>query len=225
MSSQLVSCFPLLSWSKSVWKKLLGLCQRKGSHIDLVQLGALPSEFLFPTSRPIGFQVSVNVHHFPFNVTWQSDFSYFLCFPLSHPQVIMQHSWGWPASLLLQREAAASPPSSSLISSAAQLEQQGPITWLMSDPIPLRTVFNLKGQLACLPVSHVNLRCLFAMLSQICTLFVFCLFSLSASLTVISVKAVSGMITFSLMDKMQLTYPIFYIMFIIMIASCVFQVK
>ncbi|XP_066235299.1 NIPA-like protein 2 isoform X1 [Saccopteryx leptura] len=51
------------------------------------------------------------------------------------------------------------------------------------------------------------------------------LVALLASLTVISVKAVSGMITFSVMDKMQLTYPIFYIMFIIMIASCVFQVK
>ncbi|XP_075861249.1 NIPA-like protein 2 isoform X2 [Microcebus murinus] len=51
------------------------------------------------------------------------------------------------------------------------------------------------------------------------------LVALLASLTVISVKAVSGMITFSMTDKMQLTYPIFYIMFIIMIASCVFQVK
>uniref|UniRef100_A0A2R8ZJV4 NIPA like domain containing 2 n=1 Tax=Pan paniscus TaxID=9597 RepID=A0A2R8ZJV4_PANPA len=51
------------------------------------------------------------------------------------------------------------------------------------------------------------------------------LVAILASLTVISVKAVSGMITFSMMDKMQLTYPIFYIMFIIMIASCVFQVK
>ncbi|XP_014405757.1 PREDICTED: NIPA-like protein 2 isoform X3 [Myotis brandtii] len=51
------------------------------------------------------------------------------------------------------------------------------------------------------------------------------LVALLASLTVISVKAVSGMITFSVTDKMQLTYPIFYIMLIIMIASCVFQVK
>ncbi|XP_036987002.2 NIPA-like protein 2 isoform X1 [Artibeus jamaicensis] len=51
------------------------------------------------------------------------------------------------------------------------------------------------------------------------------LVALLASLTVISVKAVSGMITFSVTDKMQLTYPIFYVMFIIMIASCVFQVK
>uniref|UniRef100_A0A8C2PFT0 NIPA like domain containing 2 n=1 Tax=Capra hircus TaxID=9925 RepID=A0A8C2PFT0_CAPHI len=49
--------------------------------------------------------------------------------------------------------------------------------------------------------------------------------SVTASVTVISVKAVSGMITFSVTDKMQLTYPIFYIMCIIMIASCVFQVK
>ncbi|XP_036193732.1 NIPA-like protein 2 [Myotis myotis] len=51
------------------------------------------------------------------------------------------------------------------------------------------------------------------------------LVALLASLTVISVKAVSGMIAFSVTDKMQLTYPIFYIMLIIMIASCVFQVK
>uniref|UniRef100_A0A8C4L6E0 NIPA like domain containing 2 n=1 Tax=Equus asinus TaxID=9793 RepID=A0A8C4L6E0_EQUAS len=51
------------------------------------------------------------------------------------------------------------------------------------------------------------------------------LVALLASLTVISVKAVSGMITFSVTDKMQLTYPIFYVMFIVMIASCVFQVK
>lgn len=51
------------------------------------------------------------------------------------------------------------------------------------------------------------------------------LVALLASVTVISVKAVSGMITFSVTDKMQLTYPIFYIMFITMIASCVFQVK
>ncbi|XP_036292663.1 NIPA-like protein 2 isoform X1 [Pipistrellus kuhlii] len=51
------------------------------------------------------------------------------------------------------------------------------------------------------------------------------LVALLASLTVISVKAVSGMITFSVTDKIQLTYPIFYIMLIIMIASCAFQVK
>lgn len=50
-------------------------------------------------------------------------------------------------------------------------------------------------------------------------------FCLPASLTVISVKAVSGMITLSVTGKMQLTYAIFYIMLVIMIASCVFQVK
>ncbi|XP_065255600.1 NIPA-like protein 2 [Emys orbicularis] len=49
--------------------------------------------------------------------------------------------------------------------------------------------------------------------------------ALLASLTIISVKAVAGMITFSAKCKMQLTYPIFYIMFIIMVTSCVFQVK
>uniref|UniRef100_D3ZKE2 NIPA-like domain containing 2 n=1 Tax=Rattus norvegicus TaxID=10116 RepID=D3ZKE2_RAT len=51
------------------------------------------------------------------------------------------------------------------------------------------------------------------------------LVALLASLTVISVKAVSGMITLSVTGKMQLTYAIFYIMLVIMIASCVFQVK
>ncbi|EGW04064.1 NIPA-like protein 2 [Cricetulus griseus] len=49
--------------------------------------------------------------------------------------------------------------------------------------------------------------------------------SVTASLTVISVKAVSGMITLSVTGKMQLTYAIFYVMLVIMIASCVFQVK
>uniref|UniRef100_A0A8C3FFB5 NIPA like domain containing 2 n=1 Tax=Chrysemys picta bellii TaxID=8478 RepID=A0A8C3FFB5_CHRPI len=49
--------------------------------------------------------------------------------------------------------------------------------------------------------------------------------ALLASLTIISVKAVAGMITFSAKGKMQLTYPIFYIMFITMVTSCVFQVK
>nr|XP_025040870.1 NIPA-like protein 2 isoform X2 [Pelodiscus sinensis] len=49
--------------------------------------------------------------------------------------------------------------------------------------------------------------------------------ALLASPTIISVKAVAGMITFSAKGKIQLTYPIFYIMFIIMVTSCVFQVK
>ncbi|XP_060248914.1 NIPA-like protein 2 isoform X2 [Meriones unguiculatus] len=48
---------------------------------------------------------------------------------------------------------------------------------------------------------------------------------LLASLTVISVRAVSGMITLSVTGKMQLTDTIFYIMLVIMIASCIFQVK
>ncbi|XP_072459528.1 NIPA-like protein 2 isoform X1 [Notamacropus eugenii] len=51
------------------------------------------------------------------------------------------------------------------------------------------------------------------------------LVALLASLTVISVKAVSSMIILSVKGKMQLTYPIFYIMFTIMMASCIFQVK
>jgi hypothetical protein len=46
-----------------------------------------------------------------------------------------------------------------------------------------------------------------------------------ASLTVISVKAVSGMITESLKGDLQLTYPIFYVMVVVMVASCAFQIK
>lgn len=49
--------------------------------------------------------------------------------------------------------------------------------------------------------------------------------SLSASLTVIAVKAVASMITLSAKGKMQLTYPVFYIMIFLMATSCVFQVK
>ncbi|KAK2527855.1 hypothetical protein Q9233_007631 [Columba guinea] len=49
--------------------------------------------------------------------------------------------------------------------------------------------------------------------------------SLSASLTVIAVKAVASMITLSAKGKMQLTYPVFYIMIVLMATSCAFQVK
>ncbi|NXI55404.1 NPAL2 protein, partial [Chloroceryle aenea] len=49
--------------------------------------------------------------------------------------------------------------------------------------------------------------------------------ALLASLTVISVKAVASMMTLSAKGKMQLTYPIFYIMIFLMATSCAFQVK
>uniref|UniRef100_A0A665TP97 NIPA like domain containing 2 n=1 Tax=Echeneis naucrates TaxID=173247 RepID=A0A665TP97_ECHNA len=51
------------------------------------------------------------------------------------------------------------------------------------------------------------------------------LVALLASLTVISVKAVSGMITESIKGQLQLIYPIFYVMLVVMIASCAFQIK
>ncbi|XP_010224651.1 PREDICTED: NIPA-like protein 2 [Tinamus guttatus] len=51
------------------------------------------------------------------------------------------------------------------------------------------------------------------------------LVALLASLTVIAVKAVAGMITHSVKGKMQLAYPVFYIMCILMAATCAFQVK
>uniref|UniRef100_A0A8C6XEZ5 NIPA like domain containing 2 n=1 Tax=Naja naja TaxID=35670 RepID=A0A8C6XEZ5_NAJNA len=49
--------------------------------------------------------------------------------------------------------------------------------------------------------------------------------ALLASLTVISVKAVAAMLTFSVKGNMQLTYPIFYLMLILMTSTCIFQVK
>ncbi|XP_041044966.1 NIPA-like protein 2 isoform X2 [Carcharodon carcharias] len=49
--------------------------------------------------------------------------------------------------------------------------------------------------------------------------------SLLASLSVISVKAVSGMVTSSIKGQIQFQYPIFYVMLIIMMASCIFQVQ
>ncbi|KAF3840427.1 hypothetical protein F7725_019144, partial [Dissostichus mawsoni] len=51
------------------------------------------------------------------------------------------------------------------------------------------------------------------------------LVALLASLTVISVKAVSGMIAESITGQLQLIYPIFYVMGVIMIVSCAFQIK
>nr|XP_028592252.1 NIPA-like protein 2 isoform X1 [Podarcis muralis] len=46
-----------------------------------------------------------------------------------------------------------------------------------------------------------------------------------ASLNVVSVKAVATMITLSVRGNMQLTYPVFYIMLILMAVTCAFQVK
>ncbi|XP_061675532.1 uncharacterized protein LOC133500620 isoform X5 [Syngnathoides biaculeatus] len=45
------------------------------------------------------------------------------------------------------------------------------------------------------------------------------------SLTVISVKAVSGMIAETIKGHLQLIYPIFYVMLVVMVASCAFQIK
>ncbi|XP_070604187.1 NIPA-like protein 2 isoform X1 [Erythrolamprus reginae] len=49
--------------------------------------------------------------------------------------------------------------------------------------------------------------------------------ALLASLTIISVKAVATMLTFSVEGNMQLTYPIFYLMLIVMMSTCIFQLK
>ncbi|XP_069477517.1 NIPA-like protein 2 [Ambystoma mexicanum] len=50
------------------------------------------------------------------------------------------------------------------------------------------------------------------------------LVALLASAAVISVKAVSGLLTMTVKGIMQLTYPIFYIMLVVMVASCAAQV-
>ncbi|XP_029900896.1 NIPA-like protein 3 [Myripristis murdjan] len=49
--------------------------------------------------------------------------------------------------------------------------------------------------------------------------------SLLGSVTVITVKAVSGMLVLSAEGIMQLNYPIFYVMFVCMVASVVFQAR
>ncbi|KAF7246206.1 NIPA-like protein 2 [Varanus komodoensis] len=49
--------------------------------------------------------------------------------------------------------------------------------------------------------------------------------ALLASLSIISTKAVATMIMVSVKGNMQLTYPIFYVMFILMVLTCTFQVK
>ncbi|KAL4617028.1 NIPA-like protein 2-like [Arapaima gigas] len=51
------------------------------------------------------------------------------------------------------------------------------------------------------------------------------LVALLASMTVISVKGVSGMITESVEGNLQLVYPIFYVMVVVMVVSCAFQIK
>nr|XP_020641052.1 NIPA-like protein 2 isoform X1 [Pogona vitticeps] len=49
--------------------------------------------------------------------------------------------------------------------------------------------------------------------------------ALLASVTIISVKAVVAMIVLSVRGSMQLTYPIFYLMIVLMVVTCVFQAK
>ncbi|XP_066528186.1 NIPA-like protein 3 [Hoplias malabaricus] len=49
------------------------------------------------------------------------------------------------------------------------------------------------------------------------------LVALLGSVTVIAVKAVSGMVVLSIQESLQLTYPIFYVMIVCMVATIVFQ--
>uniref|UniRef100_A0A8C5F3Y6 NIPA like domain containing 3 n=1 Tax=Gadus morhua TaxID=8049 RepID=A0A8C5F3Y6_GADMO len=51
------------------------------------------------------------------------------------------------------------------------------------------------------------------------------LVALLGSVTVITVKAVSGMLVLTFEGTMQLTYPIFYVMFVCMVASVAFQAR
>lgn len=45
----------------------------------------------------------------------------------------------------------------------------------------------------------------------------------TGSMTVVTVKAVAGMIVVSIQGNLQLDYPIFYIMLVCMIATAIFQ--
>lgn len=47
----------------------------------------------------------------------------------------------------------------------------------------------------------------------------------AGSVTVITVKAVSGMLVLTIEGNMQLDYPIFSVMFVCMVASVVFQAR
>ena len=47
----------------------------------------------------------------------------------------------------------------------------------------------------------------------------------TGSVTVITVKAVSGMLVLTFEGTMQLDYPIFSVMFVCMVASVVFQAR
>ncbi|XP_069752010.1 NIPA-like protein 3 isoform X4 [Narcine bancroftii] len=47
--------------------------------------------------------------------------------------------------------------------------------------------------------------------------------ALLGSVTVVAAKGVSGMIVLSIQGNLQLSYPIFYVMFVIMVATAVFQ--
>ncbi|KAL7873660.1 hypothetical protein AOLI_G00127310 [Acnodon oligacanthus] len=49
------------------------------------------------------------------------------------------------------------------------------------------------------------------------------LVALLGSVTVITVKAVSGMVVLSIQGSLQLSYPIFYVMFVCMVATIIFQ--
>ncbi|KAG7328586.1 hypothetical protein KOW79_008530 [Hemibagrus wyckioides] len=49
------------------------------------------------------------------------------------------------------------------------------------------------------------------------------LVALLGSVTVITVKAVAGMVVLSIQGSLQLSYPIFYVMFVCMVATIVFQ--
>ncbi|KAG5856070.1 hypothetical protein ANANG_G00004040 [Anguilla anguilla] len=56
-----------------------------------------------------------------------------------------------------------------------------------------------------------------------CLIVVLMLVALLGSVTVVTVKAISGMILLSILGNPQLTYPIFYVMFVSMVATVVFQ--
>ena len=45
----------------------------------------------------------------------------------------------------------------------------------------------------------------------------------AGSMTVVTVKAVAGMLVLSIQGNLQLDYPIFYVMFVCMVATAIYQ--
>eukprot|EP00064_Thunnus_orientalis_P007253 superscaffoldBa00000792_g7273 len=100
-----------------------------------------------------------------------------------------------------------------------QLEALANLLMMVAEPVPKLKLSVIEVVIFCI------LLYLYKRRNVKHIVIVMLLVALLASLTVISVKAVSGMITESIKGQLQLIYPIFYVMLVVMVASCAFQIK